>query len=213
MSLDFSNSFLITSESTEFGNSNDDTHLFIGDITASDALWMSGGIDDSGTSITASGNIYGRNLVSDSASFSTRFENVTASLGNVTSSIQFITASIGNITASIDTISDNQSFATSSIADITASIATINQNQTYATNSIADITASIDTLSSGRFGSSNITASNISASDVVLGGTSKGNVNSDVIKIKSTAEVDGVLNQKNLSIEEGAKLKIKAETY
>ena len=54
---------------------------------------------------------------------------------------------------------------------------------------------------------------NISASDVVLGGTSKGNVNSDVIKIRSTAEVDGVLNQKNLSIEEGAKLKIKAETY
>ena len=46
-----------------------------------------------------------------------------------------------------------------------------------------------------------------------LGGTSNGNINSDVIKIKSTAEVEGVLNQKNLSIEEGAKLKIKAETY
>ena len=54
---------------------------------------------------------------------------------------------------------------------------------------------------------------NISSSDVVLGGTSKGNINSDVIKIRSTADVDGVLNQKNLSIEEGAKLKIKAETY
>ncbi len=54
---------------------------------------------------------------------------------------------------------------------------------------------------------------NISSSDVVLGGTSKGNVNSDVIKVRSTADVDGVLNQKNLSIEEGAKLKIKAETY
>jgi len=54
---------------------------------------------------------------------------------------------------------------------------------------------------------------NISSSDVVLGGSSKGNVNSDVIQIRSTAEVDGVLNQKNLSIEEGAKLKIKAETY
>ena len=52
-----------------------------------------------------------------------------------------------------------------------------------------------------------------SSSDVVLGGVSKGNVNSDVIKIRSTADVDGVLNQKNLSIEEGAKLKIKAETY
>ena len=54
---------------------------------------------------------------------------------------------------------------------------------------------------------------NISSSEVSLGGTLKGNINSDVIKIKSTADVDGVLNQKNLSVEEGAKLKIKAETY
>ena len=44
-------------------------------------------------------------------------------------------------------------------------------------------------------------------------GVSNGNINSDKIKIKSTAEVEGVLNQKNLSIEDGAKLKIKAETY
>ena len=54
---------------------------------------------------------------------------------------------------------------------------------------------------------------NISSSSVTLGGVSKGNINSDKINIKSTAEVEGVLNQKNLSIEEGAKLKIKAETY
>ena len=54
---------------------------------------------------------------------------------------------------------------------------------------------------------------NINASDVTLGGGSKGNINSYIVKIKSTADVDGVLNQKNLSIEEGAKLKIKAETY
>tara|TARA_A100000164_G_C21634025_1_gene642594 strand:- start:107 stop:418 length:312 start_codon:yes stop_codon:yes gene_type:complete len=54
---------------------------------------------------------------------------------------------------------------------------------------------------------------NISSSNVYLGGVSKGNVNSDRINIKSTADVEGVLNQKNLSIEEGAKLKIKAETY
>ena len=53
---------------------------------------------------------------------------------------------------------------------------------------------------------------NISSTDATLGGTSNGNINSDLIKIKSTAEVEGVLNQKNLSIEEGAKLKIKAET-
>tara|TARA_Y100001970_G_scaffold244555_1_gene310819 strand:+ start:2538 stop:2849 length:312 start_codon:yes stop_codon:yes gene_type:complete len=54
---------------------------------------------------------------------------------------------------------------------------------------------------------------NISSSNVSLGGVSKGNVNSDKITVKSTADVEGVLNQKNLSIEEGAKLKIKAETY
>ena len=54
---------------------------------------------------------------------------------------------------------------------------------------------------------------NISSSNVILGGISKGNINSDVIKIRSTAQVEGVLNQKNLSIQEGAKLKIKAETF
>ena len=54
---------------------------------------------------------------------------------------------------------------------------------------------------------------NISAKDTSLGGKIKGNVNSDKIKIKKTAEVEGVLNQKTLSIEEGANLKIKTETY
>jgi len=53
---------------------------------------------------------------------------------------------------------------------------------------------------------------NINASKVSLGGVSKGNVNSDEVKIRSTADVDGTLNQKKLSIDEGAKLKIKAET-
>jgi len=42
---------------------------------------------------------------------------------------------------------------------------------------------------------------------------SKGNINADQIRIRSTADVDGVLNQKNLSVEDGAKLKIKTETY
>ena len=71
-----------------------------------------------------------------------------------------------------------------------------------------DITA--DTLQT--YESSKITG-NISSSTVTLGGELKGNVNSDKVRIKSTAEVDGVLTQKNLSIEDGAKLKIKAETY
>tara|TARA_B100001029_G_scaffold175180_1_gene176294 strand:- start:705 stop:1016 length:312 start_codon:yes stop_codon:yes gene_type:complete len=54
---------------------------------------------------------------------------------------------------------------------------------------------------------------NINASSITLGGVSKGNINSDKVLIKSTAEVEGVMKQKNLSIEDGAKLKIKAETY
>ena len=54
---------------------------------------------------------------------------------------------------------------------------------------------------------------NIKSKIVSLGGKLKGNVNSDEIKIKKTADIEGVLNQKRLSIQEGAQLKIKAETY
>ena len=54
---------------------------------------------------------------------------------------------------------------------------------------------------------------NIKSKNALLGGKIKGNVNSDKTRIKKTADIDGVLNQKKLSIEEGAKLKIKTETY
>ena len=54
---------------------------------------------------------------------------------------------------------------------------------------------------------------NISAKKAHIGGKLKGNINSDKINIKKTAEIEGVLNQKILSIEEGASLKIKSETY
>jgi len=54
---------------------------------------------------------------------------------------------------------------------------------------------------------------NINSKEASLGGKLKGNVSSDKIKIKKTAEVEGVLNQRSLSIEEGANLKIKTETY
>ena len=54
---------------------------------------------------------------------------------------------------------------------------------------------------------------NITSKNAALGGKLKGNVNSDKINIKKTAEIEGVLNQKILSIEEGAALKIKTETY
>ena len=56
-------------------------------------------------------------------------------------------------------------------------------------------------------------AGNITAKKATLGGKLKGNVNSDKINVRKTAEIEGVLNQKTLSIEEGAPLKIKTETY
>ena len=62
------------------------------------------------------------------------------------------------------------------------------------------------------FSNSNIKG-NIKSKNASLGGKLKGNVSSDKINIKKTANIDGVLNQKTLSIEEGATLKIKAETH
>ena len=54
---------------------------------------------------------------------------------------------------------------------------------------------------------------NITSKTASLGGKIKGNINSEKINIKKTADIEGVLNQKILSIEEGAVLKIKTETY
>ena len=54
---------------------------------------------------------------------------------------------------------------------------------------------------------------NIKSKKANVGGKIRGNINSDKINIKKTADIDGVLNQKTLSIEEGAQLKIKTETY
>ena len=54
---------------------------------------------------------------------------------------------------------------------------------------------------------------NIKSKNASLGGKLVGNVNSDQISIKKTADIDGVLNQKILSIEEGATLKIKTQTH
>ena len=54
---------------------------------------------------------------------------------------------------------------------------------------------------------------NVKSKIASLGGKLKGNVNSDQITVKKTANIEGVLNQKTLSIEEGATLKIKTETY
>ena len=54
---------------------------------------------------------------------------------------------------------------------------------------------------------------NIKSKSALLGGQLKGNVNADKIVIKKTANIEGVLNQKTLSIDEGATLKIKTETH
>ena len=61
------------------------------------------------------------------------------------------------------------------------------------------------------YSNSNING-NIKSTTSSLGGKVKGNINSDQINVKKTADIDGVLNQKTLSIEEGAVLKIKTET-
>ena len=62
------------------------------------------------------------------------------------------------------------------------------------------------------FTNSNING-NIKSKKAFLGGKLKGNINADQIKIEKTADIDGVLNQKTLSIDEGATLKIKTQTY
>ena len=54
---------------------------------------------------------------------------------------------------------------------------------------------------------------NIKAQKISIGGKTNGNIIGDLIKLKKTADVEGVLNQKKLSVEEGASLKIKTETY
>ena len=62
------------------------------------------------------------------------------------------------------------------------------------------------------FANSNITG-NIASKSASLGGLMKGNIDSEKINIKGTADIEGVLNQKTLTIEEGAVLKIKTETH
>jgi len=54
---------------------------------------------------------------------------------------------------------------------------------------------------------------NVTSKNASLGGKLKGNVSADKINIQKTAEIEGVLNQKTISIEEGATLKIKTETH
>ena len=52
---------------------------------------------------------------------------------------------------------------------------------------------------------------NILTSESVIGGRLKGDINSNKVHIKKTADVEGTIKQKTLSIEEGSILKIKTE--
>tara|TARA_B110000438_G_scaffold266087_1_gene279891 strand:+ start:939 stop:1256 length:318 start_codon:yes stop_codon:yes gene_type:complete len=76
----------------------------------------------------------------------------------------------------------------------------------------AKITGDIKANEIETYTNSNITG-NIKSKNASLGGKMLGNINSEKINIKKTADISGVLNQKTLSIEEGSKLKIKTETY
>ena len=60
--------------------------------------------------------------------------------------------------------------------------------------------------------SNSLIKGNINSSIAKIGGKLRGNINSDKIEIKKSADIEGVLSQKTLSIEEGANLKIKSET-
>ena len=52
----------------------------------------------------------------------------------------------------------------------------------------------------------------INSKETILSGNLKGNIESDKVHISSTAVIEGSIKQKTLSIDEGAKLKIKTET-
>jgi len=76
----------------------------------------------------------------------------------------------------------------------------------------AKISGDINAGSIETYPNSNIKG-DIKSKEAFIAGKLKGNINSDKISIKKSADINGVLNQRELSIEEGAILKIKTETY
>ena len=52
---------------------------------------------------------------------------------------------------------------------------------------------------------------NITSKNTLIGGKLKGDINSDRVHIRNTADVDGTIKQKILSVEEGSVLKVKTE--
>ena len=53
---------------------------------------------------------------------------------------------------------------------------------------------------------------NVKSSKSTIGGYVKGDIDSSKVHISKSGDVEGTIKQKTLSIEEGAKLKIKTET-
>ena len=52
---------------------------------------------------------------------------------------------------------------------------------------------------------------NITSKNSLIGGKLKGDISSEKVHISKTAEVEGTIKQKTLSVEEGSVLKIKTE--
>ena len=52
---------------------------------------------------------------------------------------------------------------------------------------------------------------NITSKNVLIAGKLEGDIDADKVHIKKTADVEGIIKQKTLSIEEGSVLKIKTE--
>ena len=53
---------------------------------------------------------------------------------------------------------------------------------------------------------------NINSTSTSLAGKITGDIDSDKVNILNTADVEGIIKQKTLSIDEGAKLRIRTET-
>ena len=73
-----------------------------------------------------------------------------------------------------------------------------------------EVTGNVNAALVETFENSNIKG-NITSKNVFIGGKLKGEISSDRVHIKKTADVDGTIKQKTLSIEEGSVLKIKTE--
>ena len=93
--------------------------------------------------------------------------------------------------------------------DLRASSSTSSQGAKDASFSGEDMDASdMDTIALPE--NSNIKG-NITSKNVLIAGKLEGDIDADKVHIKKTADVEGEIKQRTLSIEEGSVLKIKTE--